>query len=48
MGKFNEMTKNEGLQTEQGYNVDETGVNFKMLPKKTFDATNETSHLVLS
>lgn len=42
-GKFLEIIKNQGLRPEQVYNMDETGVNYKMLPKKTFVATHEKS-----
>lgn len=41
--KFQDMIKEEGLHPEQVYNMDETGLNFKRLPTKTFAASDEKS-----
>lgn len=41
--KFVEIIKTEKLKPEQVYNMDETGLNFKMLPEKTFLGSHEKS-----
>lgn len=41
--KFEEMIAMEELTPEQVYNMDETGLNFKMLPDKTFLSSQEKS-----
>ncbi|MFS1564416.1 MAG: hypothetical protein ACL7AX_13685 [Candidatus Arsenophonus phytopathogenicus] len=40
---FAKIIQEECLQPEQVYNIDETGVNFKKLPKKTFVSASEKS-----
>ncbi|XP_023312705.1 jerky protein homolog-like, partial [Anoplophora glabripennis] len=41
--KFLEMVEREKLTPEQVYNMDETGINFKMLPEITFLSSHEKS-----
>ncbi|XP_054725301.1 jerky protein homolog-like [Anastrepha obliqua] len=41
--KFGEMVKTEELSPEQVYNMDETGLNIKMLPETTFLGSHEQS-----
>ncbi|XP_054725597.1 tigger transposable element-derived protein 2-like [Anastrepha obliqua] len=41
--KFGEMVKTEELYPEQVYNMDETGLNIKMLPETTFLGSHEQS-----
>ncbi|XP_023310790.1 jerky protein homolog-like [Anoplophora glabripennis] len=41
--KFLEMVEREKLTPEQVYNMDETGINFKMLPETTFLSSHEKS-----
>ncbi|XP_054745780.1 jerky protein homolog-like [Anastrepha obliqua] len=41
--KFGEMIKTEELSPEQVYNIDETGLNIKMLPETTFLGSHEQS-----
>ena len=41
--KFEKIISDANLSPEQIYNVDETGLNFKMLPRKTFATARETS-----
>lgn len=40
--KFDKIISENDLSANQLYNVDETGLNHKMLPKKTLASTNET------
>lgn len=40
--KFREIVEQYELLPCQVYNIDETGLNYKMLPKKTFASSNET------
>ncbi|KAF2890091.1 hypothetical protein ILUMI_16082 [Ignelater luminosus] len=40
--KFQEIVEENELLTCQVYNIDETGLNYKMLPNKTLAASNET------
>ncbi len=40
--KFQEMVKKNELSPCQVYNIDETGLNYKMLQNKTLAASNET------
>ena len=39
--KFEKLVTEHNLVADQIYNVDETGLNYKMLPKKTLAAKNE-------
>jgi hypothetical protein len=41
--KLGKIIDEENLSPEQVYNVDETGLNFKRLPQKTFSVGNESS-----
>jgi hypothetical protein len=41
--QFQSLMKNKGLSYEQLYNCDETSLNFKMLPSKTFASREEKS-----
>lgn len=41
--ELEDLIKKEGLQPEQVYNMDETGLNYKRLPDKTFARNNEKS-----
>lgn len=41
--KLNDVITKEGLHPEQVYNMDETGLNFKRLPDKTFATSSEKS-----
>lgn len=40
-GKFLDMVKKEGLTPEQVYNCDETGLNFKLIPRNTLASSSE-------
>lgn len=41
--KLSDIIASENLSPEQVYNIDEMGLNFKLLPKKTFATAKETS-----
>lgn len=41
--KFNKIVETEKLSPEQVYNMDETGLNFKLLPETTFLSSHEKS-----
>lgn len=40
--KFKKIVEENELTPDQVYNIDETGLNYRMLPKKTLAATNES------
>lgn len=43
LDKINKITLKEGLRSDQILNADKTGLNFQMLPSKTFSSKSENT-----